>query len=123
MTVHIEDNEPPGFDNPNSDTARKMLFPYILQSIGNGFWIVMNREYRPLGVSIDRTGQDIGPDEYDRHAIKLKGLGPKTSTKLNFDGILREDKIVLYNDGCIPGSSKQATEAYLEKLRIILENC
>ena len=64
---------------------------------------------------------DDGAEAIRRHAVKLKRLGLKTRNRLSFDGAAREKAIFLYNDGGIPRSSEEATDAYLEKLRIILK--
>lgn len=93
---------------------RKTFFPYCLDRLSDGRYIVLNRKYKPLGVSDDAWV------EYENHptAVKLnltKSIISKLSVKPDPD----EDRIYLYNDATNPTLSKENWDAYAKRLETL----
>ena len=94
---------------------RAVYFPYCIEKQRDGTWVVLNRQYKPVGFN---TGEFI---RYEDHPVSanLEGIGPATLNKLSYTGKAEGDRIYLYNDGCVPTHSKANMDAYLEKLRVL----
>lgn len=95
---------------------RSIYFPYCLKKQDDGSWVVLNREYKPVGFN---TNDFI---EYKNYpvATKFKGLGPATLNKLAYSGNAEgHDDVFLYNDGCVPTDSAENMEAYMKKLQLL----
>lgn len=91
---------------------RRTHFPYCLQRLEDGRYVMLNRNYKPIGFL---TGEWITYGDYPI-GMKIKGLGPKTIAELDCQGGADPTTIFLYNDGSIPTSSKENMQAYLAKL-------
>lgn len=92
--------------------VRETLFPYCLKKQEDGRWRLLNRNYQPIcHLTHDRTEV--------RSIFCLKGLGPRTRRKLCVHGD-GGDIIYLYNDGCVPTTSRENMERYLKKLAILM---
>jgi len=98
-----------------STDFRSVYFPYCIQKQADGSWVVLNRQYKPVGFN---TGEYIKYEEFPVSA-KLQGIGPAIANKLAYSGEASGDRIYLYNDGCIPTDSKTNMAAYLKKLEIL----
>ncbi|WNC72726.1 hypothetical protein RGQ13_01725 [Thalassotalea psychrophila] len=96
--------------------VRAVYFPYCIQKKEDGSWLMLNRNYRPVGFNTDDF---LKYDELPV-SIKLKGIGPATLKKLSYKGEA-SDTVYLYNDGCVPTSSETAMSSYLKKLEILLK--
>ena len=98
-----------------STDFRAVYFPYCIQKQSDGSWVVLNRQYKPVGFN---TSEYI---EYEKFPVsaKLQGIGSAISKKLSYSGDASGDRIYLYNDGCIPTGSKTNMDAYLKKLGIL----
>lgn len=94
---------------------RSVYLPYCLEKQEDGSYVVLNRNYKPVGFN---TSERIPYDDYPVSS-KLRGIGPGTAKKLSYEGSENTDKIFLYNDGCVPVHSKANMEAYLQKLAIL----
>lgn len=94
---------------------RSVYLPYCLKKQEDGSYVVLNREYKPVGFN---TRDYI---QYDEHPVssRLKGIGPGTAKKLSCEVSENTDVIYLYNDGCVPVHSKANMDAYLKKLAIL----
>lgn len=94
---------------------RSVFMPYCLQKQVDGRYVVLNREYKPVGFY---TKDFI---KYEDHpvAVYLKGIGPDTAAKLSWDSDTNTDKIFLYNDDCIPTHNAKNMKAYLAKIEIL----
>ena len=53
-------------------------------------------------------------------AMKLKGVTPARRAKLSYTGEDTGDRIMFYNDSCIPTASKAHMNSYLEKLALLM---
>ena len=94
---------------------RSVHLPYCLKRLPDGRYVVLNREYKPLGF---KTSAQVHYEEYPI-AVKFKGLTQKVAAKLSYKGSEDLDSIFLYNDGCIPTRSAQNMQDYLHRLEIL----
>jgi hypothetical protein len=94
---------------------RSVHLPYCLTRQKDGRYVVLNREYKPLGF---QTKDFVKYEEYPV-AVKIKGLTPVRAAKISYKGSLDLDNIFLYNDGCIPTRSTAFMKAYLDRLAIL----
>jgi len=91
---------------------RSVFMPYCLRKQDDGRYVVLNREYKPVGFF---TRDFV---KYEEHpvAVKLQGIGPATAEKLSWKGDTNTEEIFLYNDGCIPTDGAENMKKYLAKL-------
>ena len=94
---------------------RRINLPYLLQSLRDGNWIELNREYKPLTV---QQGAWI---DYELFPFKRKiaDIPPKARKALDIGGDDTGDKIYLYHDGCAPTDGRGYMAAYKRRLDII----
>ena len=94
---------------------RAVFFPYCLQKQEDGRYVVLNRDYNPVGFY---TRDWV---KYEEHAVlvKFKGLTKAKAAKLSDKGETNLDKIYLYNDKTNPVRSKANMRSYLAKLEIL----
>jgi hypothetical protein len=91
---------------------RSVHFPYCIEQQDDGSFILLNREYLPLGFTTEHVhGKAVAP-----FRVRIKGLTPRVAALLSFDGKADTGKIYLYNDGCIPTHSAAASKAYFERV-------
>lgn len=81
-----------------STDFRAVYFPYCIEKLPDDSWVVLNRQYKPVGFN---TSAFINYEQYPVSA-KLKGIGPAVAKKLSYSNEASGDRIYLYNDGCIP---------------------
>jgi len=98
-----------------STDFRAVYFPYCIVKQQDGTWVVLNRQYKPVGFN---TSDFISYEDYPV-SVRLQGIGPAKANKLAYSGKAEGDRIYLYNDGCVPTHSKANMDSYLEKLRIL----
>ena len=92
---------------------RSVFLPYCIEKLDDGSWVVLNRQYKPIGFNTDEF---INYEDYPvsaRLEIKSTHL-KKISYNSDYFG-----KVYLYNDGCHPFGSKKNMDSYLEKLRVL----
>ena len=94
---------------------RSMFFPYCLKKQDDGRYVVLNREYKPVGLIPQGS---IRYSDYPVH-VEIKGIHAATARKLSWNGSEDTDQIYLYNDGCNPVKDKTYMAAYLKKLEIL----
>jgi hypothetical protein len=97
--------------------ARSVHLPYVINQLDDGRYVVLNREYKPIGF---RTRDHVDYSAYPI-AVRFKQLTKATAQKLSFNGSEDLNRITLYNDGCIPTHSAANMEAYLARLAILAE--
>lgn len=96
---------------------RGIYFPYCLQRLGDGSWIILNRNYTPLGSSIHEHVVYEGIDD----AFRIPRITTAQVRKLSCTGPPDEDgRIYLYEDSCIPTSGEKHMTAYLRRLAVLM---
>lgn len=90
---------------------RQTHIPYCLLQLQDGRYILLNRNYKPLGLI---TADWI---EYEAHptAFALK-LTPAQAQKLSWNQSPDTTRVYLYNDGTIPTDSPAKLQAYMGRL-------
>ena len=96
-----------------SESFRKVYLPYCLIQVEGRGYVVVNRHYKPLGIS------KLAWVDYAPHAVNFRGLGPATVAKLSWAGSDDPERIYLYNDGCKPTDSQQHWDAYQQRLKLL----
>jgi hypothetical protein len=91
---------------------RYIYLPYCIQRQKDGSYIVLNRDYKPLGI---KPTELVDYESYPIK-VKLRGLGAATAAKISWKGSRELSAIYLYNDGCVPTSSNANMTAYLARL-------
>lgn len=95
---------------------RSVFFPYCIKRLEGGFFIILNREYKPIGFN---SSNKVNYEDYPI-AVKIKGLTTNIIEKLAYNGEMTEEGFIfLYNDSCIPTTSKKHMRDYLEKLEML----
>lgn len=89
---------------------RSDFMPYCIKQVKKGLFVILNREYKPLG---HRTHDWV---KYEDHMVRIKGLTPKRAERISVHGDSDLSAIYLYNDDCIPERTPQHMAAYLERL-------
>jgi hypothetical protein len=95
---------------------RQIFMPYCIKKLGPDKWVVLNREYKPLGMS-DRSRMY----DYDSFAVKLK-ITKKLAEKLAIlDNTTQspKDMIFLYSASNPPINSS-SMGGYLEKIGLLM---
>jgi hypothetical protein len=94
---------------------RSVFLPYCLEKQPDGRYVVLNREYKPIGF---KTREHIEYEEYPI-CVELKGIGEVTAAKVSYNSDSNTDMIFLYNDGCVPTESAEHMKNYLNRLAIL----
>lgn len=94
---------------------RSVCLPYCLKKIENEKYVVLNREYKPLGF---KTREHIVYEDYPI-MIRFKRLTSEMIRKISCDGNPDKKEIFLYNDGCIPTVSQENMNNYLKRLELL----
>lgn len=97
------------------NTFRQVFLPYCVRQNSDGSYSVLNREYEDLG-TIERSPNGSNGERYP-----LKGLGAKALDAIAHNAPTppagdAERFWFLYDDGCLPDSSKAAWKAYSDRL-------
>lgn len=92
-----------------------MFFPYCLQKLPDGRYIVLNRYYKPLGLPNTTDWVD-----YEKHpsAVKLR-ISAATAQKLSWEHKSKTSPIYLYNDATIPDKAAAHWSSYAERLKVL----
>ena len=85
--------------------------PYCVRRLNDGKYILLNRNYKPLGIQTNEWV--IYEDHPSRVALKIT---PSIAKKISWDNNENIDTIFLYNDGCTPTSSDSNMNSYLKRL-------
>jgi hypothetical protein len=99
-------------------------FPYCIKRAPNKKYILLNREYRPIGCplykdmgSLKGTFETQGQDPL--FYFDIKRLTPRVIAKLHCKREISKDYIPLYDDQSYPLDSLAKWKRYAEKLFII----
>ena len=101
---------------------RRIWLPYCVKKMKDniGGWIVLNRRYKPLGMSLDKW---VIYEEVPK-AVRIKRITIQAQAKLDHGSRLGafwlpDDMIWLYHDGCVPTSSAAHWKAYQTRLFLL----
>ena len=97
-------------------TFWRLLSPYCIERTNTG-WVALNREYKPVGITLHLWCDYNDPGV----TIRTKGLQPATLKKLDVHGKGEGDVIYLYDDGCPPWADRASRDRYLERFAILME--
>ncbi len=98
------------------ENVRAVYFPYCIEKQSDGSWLLLNRNYKPVGFN---TGEWVRYGEFPV-SMKIEGLSDATLRKLSCHDSEPGDRVYLYNDGSVPTRNAEAMAAYLRKLEILL---
>jgi hypothetical protein len=86
----------------------RIEMPYCLQKQAGGWWIVLNRNYKPIG---SKQREWVDYTNFERsHGVDAGTL--KTDAEI----------IYLFNDGCPPWEGAAHAKAYLQRCREVFVN-
>lgn len=88
----------------------KIYLPYCVQRVEGDLWVVLNRDYKPLGVP---KGEWI---DYRPHALPMK-ISEKQMAAIDCQGRPGPNEFWLYDDGCVPADSAEKWLAYQARLQ------
>jgi hypothetical protein len=91
--------------------ARQVFFPYNIHRVDAGLYVVLNRNYKPLGMGTDEFVN------YADYAVPLR-ITAAQAAKMSWNGATDVASIYLYDDGCIPTRSAAHMRAYLARLEV-----
>lgn len=94
---------------------RAIFLPYCLEKQANGSYVILNRNYKPIGFN---TTESVVFAQYPI-SVKIPGIKPAVAAKLSISRGLDTKKIFLYDDQTVPTRSKKNMTAYLNKLEIL----
>ena len=94
---------------------RSVVLPYCLKKIGKNEYIVLNREYKPVGF---KTFKRLKYEDYPI-SIRIKNLTRKKITEISWNSDSNNELIFLYNDECIPTKNQDKMNKYLKRLEIL----
>lgn len=95
--------------------AWRFFLPYCLQQLEDKSYIVLNRNYKPLG---QMTNDYVIYEREDRIQLKLT---KKLIQALSWNGSSDEKTIYLYSDSTHPYSSAAHTAAYFARLERLMK--
>lgn len=94
---------------------RTIYLPYCIKQQADGSWLVLNREYKPVGFN---TGDQINYEDFPV-STKFQELDQATLEKLSYSGEAKSESVYLYNDGTDPLIGAAEMEAYLKRIEIL----
>src|SRR5262245_55427173 len=95
----------------------RICLPYCLQELKNGRFILLNREYKPVGSPSNEWSC------YEEHPIQLQiaALTPDIAAWISVTGDPDCSRIYLFNDGSAPWLGHKELLAYERRLARLLE--
>ena len=97
---------------------RQIFMPYCLSKQADGSWVILNRDYKPIGF---RTRAHVNYEDYPI-AVRFKKLTPAILKKVSFEPISADpSQVWLYNDGCLPNESSANMQAYLTRISYLMD--
>jgi hypothetical protein len=92
---------------------RAVFLPYCLKKQSDGSYVVLNRDYKPIGL---KTMDHIN---YEKYRVKIPGLKARLAAVLSISKSVDVENIYLYDDKTSPTQGKKNMTAYLDKLEIL----
>jgi len=97
---------------------RSVYLPYCLKRLPDGRYTVLNREYRPLGITTTDFSCVVDYEKFPI-AARLK-LTPKMVARcLSHSGSPDVERIYLYDSTCVPTEGAKHMNAYMKRLKIL----
>lgn len=98
--------------------TRALYFPYCIRQRKDGAWLILNRNYKPIGAT---TSDWVDYDAHPAEACIAK-ITPQQAQKISYGGPPEYgDTIYLYSDGCVPTDSKKNMDSYLARLALVMK--
>jgi hypothetical protein len=91
----------------------RINLPYCLEKVASGRFILLNRDYKPVGSSAKDLSRPI--------ALELEGLTPEIAASMSVTGDPDCGRIYLFNDGSAPWLGHEELRAYERRLERLLE--
>ena len=88
------------------------FLPYCLQRQEDGSYLVLNREYQPLGLERGQLSE-VGRKG---STVKIERLGTAVAEGLSYQ---EESQLYLYGADCFPPDSPENWDAFCQKLRLL----
>jgi hypothetical protein len=100
----------------NITNTRAIYFPYCLKQLEDKTWVLLNRNYKPLGTDSIVKYEDI-PESF-----RIAKITPKQAQALSFESVSEaKGTIYLYDEGrTVPTGSKKNMDAYLKRLSVLI---
>lgn len=89
-------------------------FPYCIQHLGGGRYIILNRNYKPLG----QTSFEYVDYNKDPSVMYLK-ITKKKAEKLSYNGKIESDTIWLYENTYNTLRTPQEFNKYVTRLKLL----
>jgi len=94
--------------------------PYCLQRTSDGRWLVLNRNYKPLGtMSKEWVDYDAHPARLKLHVRTVAAIA-KAAVNVITDKAGAPEVVYFYDDGCIPTESAANWSAYNKQLSRVM---
>ena len=91
-----------------------MFLPYCLLLQEDGSYVVTNRRYKPVGLTMTEW---VEYADYPCRIRFARALRDEQIALLDCKGRVNRDAIYLYSDGCIPTDSEANWKAYSSRLQ------
>lgn len=91
--------------------------PYCIQQEEEGKYVVVNRDYKPLGFNTEKGVS------YEKYPIihRLKDLKPEIAAQISHKNDPSLTSIYLYGDGSVPTESKENWDNYMKRLELLMQ--
>lgn len=95
----------------------RACMPYCILRNDDGSYVILNRMHKPIGFNHEGW---INYSDYPVNVFFRK-LDKRTAKKLSVDAVFDENCIYLYDSSCYPPSGADHMNAYLAKLKILMQ--
>ena len=93
----------------------RYFLPYIIFQDVDGCYLLLNREYKPVGM-VPHSGEWVHYSDVSQR-LRVRGLTPDVASKISVRGSPGTAWITLYDDSCRPWDSWKNRRAYLKRLK------
>lgn len=100
-----------------SEELRLGFLPYCLDQQPDGRYAVLNRRYKPVGMTT--ASSDFVRYQDHPCLVRLPGLTVKVARQLSCDASEDLQRVYLYRDGTCPTTSDANWAAYAQRLQIL----
>lgn len=97
----------------NKTEIHRIFFIYCIQQVEPGWFVFLNREYKPVGMHTDEWV------DYHDHMVKIRYLTKSKARRMSCHSSEDTTCIYFYNDGCVPTSDSVYEKAYFMRLAIL----